>query len=528
VSRNTWNTTPRPRLLEAEAGLKWSVAGAVSELVDNSFGPQRGNARNVTIIYNRTKRQLIVRDDGVGMEHIGQLFQLAEGVGRSIADIGKYGSGGTKAIVWLADKAKVTTLRNGKVMRDEAVWSEWEKMKSWPEVSDVWEPASFRNASTALLEMGHGTEIELFLRRERAINVEVVQRDLERTFAPAFRHGKSLEWLTMSRGRDWKRKLRGDWLTMPDEPRKHIKFAIDVAVDDIVLPVTGEVGLIDGLSYNDSTIAVGFIWRNIFHTRSCYEHDGRRYGGSGVAGWIDLGEGWQDFLTTTKDEIKDDRLREALMAAVFEKIEPLLKQTEEERLSIILDGIALDLTEALGNLNQLEEEIEEGFSDMPARQRFFDDDISSRDRPAVPLRKFEPKVVENDRNNSGPHDPQKKKVPPVTRLSIHKTPDNEIGGALCRLDLLSDNDTTLRVEVNKDHEVIEELLKARPLNRMGLNLMITREIAAALCERPALLERVVTAKLKRKLETADNQTKKKERLLARLLMDSARRPKVAA
>jgi hypothetical protein len=136
-------------------------------------------------------------------------------------------------------------------------------------------------------------------------------------------------------------------------------------------------------------------------------------------------------------------------------------------------------------------------------------------------------VVENDPNKPGPHDPQKKDVPPVTRLSIHKTPDNEIGGALCRLDLLSDNDTTLLVEVNKDHEVIEELLKARPLNRMGLNLMITREIAAALCDRPALLERVVTSKLKRKLETADEQTKK-ERLLARLLMDSARRPKMAA
>jgi hypothetical protein len=135
-------------------------------------------------------------------------------------------------------------------------------------------------------------------------------------------------------------------------------------------------------------------------------------------------------------------------------------------------------------------------------------------------------VVENDPNTPGPHDPQMKKVPPVTRLSIHKTPDSEIGGALCRLDLLSDNDTTLRVEVNKDHEVIEELLKARPLNRMGLNLMITREMAA-LCERPAMLERVVTAKLKRKLETADQQTKK-ERLLARLLMDSARRPREAA
>src|SRR5262249_11751470 len=154
-------------------------------------------------------------------------------------------------------------------------------------------------------------------------------------------------------------------------------------------------------------------------------------------------------------EIKDDPLRDALMAAVFEKIEPLLKQTEEQHLSIILDGIALDLTNALGNLNQLEDEIEEGFSDMPARQRFFKDDVSSRERPAGPLPDFQIKVVENNPNKPGPHDPQKKEVPPVTRLSIHKTPDNEIGGALCRLDLLSDNDTTLRVEVNKDHEVIE-------------------------------------------------------------------------
>jgi len=84
-----------------------------------------------------------------------------------------------------------------------------------------------------------------------------------------------------------------------------------------------------------------------------------------------------------------------------------------------------------------------------------------------------------------------------------------------------------RSEANKDHEVIQELLKSRPINRMGLNLLITREIAAALCDRPALLQRVLTSKLKRKLETANGQTKQ-ERLLARLLMDSTRRTKLAA
>jgi hypothetical protein len=525
---STWDTTPKTDFITALASQKWSAQGAISELVDNSLGKIRGNARHVTIIHDRTSRihKLTVFDDGQGMDHIGRLFQLAEGIGRGIEDIGKYGSGGTMGLMWLASEVFIATLRNGNIMKDRIRWADYIGEAEWPKVNDTWEPAGVRNTPTTLWEAKHGTYIEMKINESRTINSDVVQRELAKTYAPGLRQGRRIKWITITKGRVYEQTLHGELFELPDDRKRIVNFNIVVTIGDKHLPAKGTVALVDGLSFSDSFISIGYGPRVIFNTRACYEsQDGsRKYSGTGVGGWIDLGEGWQDEFTVTKDELRNDRVRTVLMHHIFTKIEPLLKQTEEDQLSVVLDGIALDLSEALSNLNT-KLDLDAGFGDMPARLRFNDDGIANPE-PFKPFA-FTPKVVENDPNRLGPHDADKNKVPPVSEIKLHPSSDEEMNGGLCQLNIVSDNDKSLRVQINKEHDVVKEILKARHMNRVALILMVTREIAGELVHRPAMLSRVLAPKIRRVIEAIEDD-RQRERKLARMFMDAARLPNSAA
>lgn len=524
---NTFDTTPKTEFLTGLASQKWNPAGALAELVDNSFGELRGNAKHVLITYDRRKSIITVLDDGVGMDHVGRLFQLGNTIGRGPNDIGKYGSGGTMAILWLPTEVAVWTMRNRMVMHDRIVWKDHIGKKDFPQINDVWERASLRNTPTALLEQGHGTMIEMKLRPQRSIQADNIQRELQRIYAPGLRYGKVIKWLTIAKGgRDYLQTLSGEPFELPEDPRRIVHFNLNVRHDEKLLPVQGTVALTEGLPYSQSLVSIGFGHRVIFSTRECYaSHDGETsYSGSGVGGWLDLGDGWQDYLSTTKDAINDDVLRTALMHHVFTKIEPLLKQTEEDRLSIILDGMSLELTDMLTGTQELALAVGEDDSDewVPASTKVTYPSL--REPKLKPFEAFPFQVkVEVPKPEKFPGEGHRDK--PVTRIQLHPVSDADMIGALCRLEILSDNETNLRVEINKELDVIQELLKARPINRMALHLLVTREIASALVEHPAMVKRSLAPKIIRVLDALPDNAQK-ERKLARILMDSARRPKL--
>jgi hypothetical protein len=116
--------------------------------------------------------------------------------------------------------------------------------------------------------------------------------------------------------------------------------------------------------------------------------------------------------------------------------------------------------------------------------------------------------------------------PPAARLDLHPVSDKEINGGLCRMDVLSEHETNLKIEINNEHEVVEELLKPRPVNKMGLIMMVTREVVSGFIKHPQLMQRLLGRRLRAKLDEQQDEGSR-ERYLARLLMDSARRPKFA-
>jgi Histidine kinase-, DNA gyrase B-, and HSP90-like ATPase len=534
IRKQLYDTTPLTNVLFGLSSQKWNVPGATSELIDNSFGELRGNAKHVWITYNAQNRMFSVLDNGVGMDHVGALFQLGKTIGRGVRDIGKYGQGGTMAILWLPTAVSIWTMRDGKVMLDDVRWDDYKNKTEFPQVNDTWERASLRNTPPELFELGHGTLIRMHLRDGRSFQPDAVQRELSRLYAPGLRKDYKITWTTIARdGRTYEQQLAPEQFELPSDPSKIVNFnfvmkARDDEGNNVTLPVTGQVALIDDLPYARSTVSLGYGPRVIIETRDCYSSaDGSaKYSGTGVWGWLDLGEGWQDFLTTTKDGIKADHVRAVLMNHVFKRIEPLLKQTEKDRLSLVLDGLRLELTDVFNGLNELDFVLEESETettlghDPTVRYPGFNDPKPFK--PFVPNLKADdemPKLV--------PGEDKKEKA--VVRLEFIEQNDTAMKGALCRLQILSEAENNLKIEVNIEHPVMQELLYGtNPIQKLALILLVTREIAASLADNEAVLRRFVVPRLMRKLDQLGTDNGHKERLLARLLMDSARRPRVAA
>jgi len=118
-----------------------------------------------------------------------------------------------------------------------------------------------------------------------------------------------------------------------------------------------------------------------------------------------------------------------------------------------------------------------------------------------------------------------KEEPAVSRIQLQRASNEDLEGALCRMQVLSDAERHFVIEVNKDHTVVVDLLTERPVKKEALHLMLTREIAAALLTSEPVAKRVLPEAIWTKLNGLDTPLGR-ERLLARILFDKAKRPVV--
>ena len=197
-----FNCTPKPAMLRSVQNERWNVTGSLAELLDNSFGAGRGNATSVTIFHDPAARTLTVLDNGRGMDAIGRLFQHGNSIGHSIGDIGEYGAGGTKALLWLASKVSIWTLREQMVQHDHLIWKNWFNLDSFDNanVSNDWQKATSSNTPSELLAVRHGTLIRMHLLPTRSLRVNNTVRDLARFYSTGLRKGRHISWVTCRRG----------------------------------------------------------------------------------------------------------------------------------------------------------------------------------------------------------------------------------------------------------------------------------------------------------------------------------------
>jgi Histidine kinase-, DNA gyrase B-, and HSP90-like ATPase len=220
-----FNVTPKPAGLRSVQNENWNMAGALSEILDNAFGPARGNASSVRIFYDAKTRILSVLDNGQGMDAIGRLFQHGNTIGRAIGDIGFYGAGGTKAILWMASHVQIWTLRNGMVQHDSVEWKEWMEAESFAElgVNNDWKRAALANTPEALFVLGQGTFIKLQLLPRRRFHVHHVIAQLSKTYSTGLRRGKRISWVNVRRNEVLDEKPLSDPFLQPSEKSKTIR-----------------------------------------------------------------------------------------------------------------------------------------------------------------------------------------------------------------------------------------------------------------------------------------------------------------
>jgi hypothetical protein len=181
----------------------------------------------------------------------------------------------------------------------------------------------------------------------------------------------------------------------------------------------------------------------------------------------------------------------------------------------VLQGIALTLQGALGNLGNPRMVV-----DVLPKQKH--DNVQLAVPPINSTGTGYPRT--NDpHSNPTPQDAQEEKQEKPaaeTRLNIVRASNDDMEMALCKFDVGSDATTNFTVYVNEEHEIIQEMLLAEPLNKMALHLMVTREIAAGLIKHDAIVERCVSREIKQFLAESDEPATR-ERMLARLLMDAS-------
>jgi hypothetical protein len=501
------DTVPKPHFLLAEQHQKWTVSGALAELVDNAFGQGRGNATDVSIIWDHRSQSLAVLDNGNGMDDIGRLFQLGNTIGRSINDIGIYGSGGTKALLWLGRVVDVWSLRDNIVSHARVVWRDVMKGETLRPIAGTLRSANPRTTPIDLFECGHGTLISIQLLSTRNLKTDIAQRTLAKLYAPALRQGRRLNWISFIHGKRQPPISLSDPFEMAFT--KSVKLDLIIEHNTEKLGVTGEIGIIPDLKVNDTRISIGYGCRVITTTRDCFSDETHRYSGRSIAGWLQLADGWQSYLSTTKDSIDDQPLYDKLMAAVFLQIQHLLKETEEDEMHLILDELALNLEASL-NFNS-DKHIEVLLKHKPEKT---EGEESGGGRPGDgpshdPSPDPGPSGEVNDAGTEKPTD-----LPAVTQIIIVQETDDAMDGMLCTV---LNGDGQIAVAVNKDHPVVQLALQSRPINRMALQLMVTREIAMMLSEENDLYRQVFSRKVTKMLDDMDEVTR--QRYMARLLVD---------
>lgn len=514
----TFNCAPVPNSLRSKQNQDWSFVGALSELVDNSFGPGRGDASSVIISYDSKLRTLKVVDNGRGMDVIGHLFQHGTTAGRSIGDIGEYGAGGTMALLWCAKFVRIWSLRDGLVQSDAVTWERWFTAKSTDEwnVSDEWKRATINNTPSLLLTLKHGTYIEMLLPAKRHVSMSNIIRDLSKMYATGLRRGKSITVRSFKDG-----ELIYE-TRLVDPFRKLVVDTQSVGFDAVIsyngehLPFSGMASYSKETTVNESKIQIGYGFRNILATNECYRsRDGsEKFVGTGVSGWIDLGEGWQPYLTTTKNAIDDAPLFKALMEHIFHKIKPLLKIAQNETYDIIFEDLAIGLEDSLNRQGKdfiVRTTLESGDQD-PKRH------ITKRGSPG-------PKEWPDNNRATGLPGEKEAKGNPQFRLAIIPTDDHALSGALCQAQVRGDQIIML---VNRDHEYVKAASVAKPINKMALNLMIVSELSETLMslpERESIVKRLFPHSTALTINSIDD-ARSRARFVTRQLIDRVRTPAI--
>jgi Histidine kinase-, DNA gyrase B-, and HSP90-like ATPase len=441
------------RVLKAYRNKSWHVVPALAELLDNSFGEQRGNASSVRLEWNAKTRRLKILDDGQGMKDVADLFVFGQGETSGTGDIGLYGIGGSEALVWLSDYTDVATVRKGRIARTTADYSKCIDREEFPRINNRWKIPSAVNCPPELLGSEHGTLIDMCIRADLRIQPDVIQERLSRMFNVGLRTGRRITWTTMQRDGTVTETQLNAW----DPGRMEDGITGTVAIGN-GLSAQVHAGRVEGLSIANSKLSVNYLYRQVKETTAGFSRPVQ-----GAVGNVDLSPQWLPYLTTTKDDIREDcrHLEEALMLKVAELLEPLVEQLRRARRAKVFSNVRINL----------KKKFEQGF-DRPSSN---DDEPSSPD--------------ESERPSPEPHAPRSRgqsRSPHAAVIEIEEASDRALNGLLCKAEI-NKSAASATGFINIDHPLVVLALESDPINQRLLEQILISALAKEIVEQDALV-----------------------------------------
>lgn len=459
---------PTGRILHGIRSRRWSIADAIAELIDNSFGELRGKADIVSIQWDAKKRILTILDNGRGMKDVADLFTLGEGTTSGAGDIGVFGMGGSEALLWLADGVIVETLRadlaGGRCARGRANWKTCIERKDFPTIDNQWRRASLTTCTTELLELDHGTLILLRLRDGLKVYPDRIREELSRRYGVGLRTGRRIDWIdgvhdeaSVTPVQPWN----------PGEMKDIITATITIQEGLSAQVVAGRV---DGLSVRNSKLAVNYLYRQIKETTEGF---GRIV--QGAVGYVDLSPEWLQCLTTTKDDIREDcrHLEAELMRQIADVLRPLIDSLEQAKLEKVFTNVRINLKRKLEfgiqhlttvDPDGIESEVTEVPTDLPGGGSGFD--------------------------GPGYKHPRKPRRPEqlAAQIDIKQVSDEALEGMLCKVEVGRVGEIrTAMAFINKDHELVRMALLSEPINQRLLEHILIAALSTEMVKQDALV-----------------------------------------
>jgi len=317
---------------------------AVSEFVDNAFGPAAGNADEIVIVDARNGTAFI--DQGRGVSDINLLFRLGDGDSRNYAgDIGKFGVGSKFGALTFGTKVTVKTVHKGVFHQHTVDWAQVMTSNRWPAgysgkgmpVSKA--PEVIRKGGTIIIVE------DLHKGRSRPQDATYESR-LGLRFMPALESGKEI---TILRSKSLKDAIAGKY-TSTLSVSKYVKTELTNTFRNIerhTLDADGKSfkAMFAELPDGDKSLNglhITFAGR-VIEVMTGKVNDVRLP--SRFFGRIDLSEAFKDDLSYNKTVITDGR--DALFGAILAAAKDLIAKLASRDSTDAFERLSLDISNML-------------------------------------------------------------------------------------------------------------------------------------------------------------------------------------
>ena len=459
---------------------------AVSEFVDNSFGPSAGDANEMTIIDAQDGTMFV--DQGRGVSDLNLLFRLGDGNSRkSTSDIGRFGVGSKFGALTFGTDVTVMTVHEGKFHQFSVDWGKVLTSGKWPNAY-TGEGLSTSKAPKLIKEGGTIIIVkDLHKGRQRPADLTYIKR-LGLRFMPALMLGKNIK---VYRANSIKQAQEGSIRTTLDIKEAFSKFLSNkvrkqeshtIKVGNKVANCTfGEIP--DG----DSTLTgvhITYGGRVI----KTLDRLGKNRLPSKFFGRVDLGTGWKSSLSYNKTEITEDA--DLLESAIYEAAENLIKRLTNDEQSKITERLAAEISNMMdkrfGKLLRPTSDGDVDNDEGDDSQTFGDGDEEVVNGDGKKPKGENPNA---SKDKSGEKDGDKARRSGSFEFNL-KPGNYGKQAAACWADLVENGGVVCNVFLNKDIPVVAKAMHGNPGNKPAVVLLSVKAMASYMTRHPTWITRM--------------------------------------